>query len=441
MRRRGLVMNKQVILITSFGMLIDSLVLLFYLNCHSIKENKHLQTILAYIVYFLINCTFGIADFPVWSRAMCNIIMVIAIEYFFYDKVSSYEIGKDALVFILLLGIAELLVMLLIFSLTKRYDVDLFNDSSKPNLWLILIGLSRMIALCLFMLCRKIQKRNYGILILYLPLIIFFVEFLVIEKIVMGFDKFEKEDIMVLLAVFACTLVVCTLIHMIFFKKYIYYRDKDQKLTMLERKNNMQYEYYQNQAETFEDMRIMYHDLKNHMLISTLSSKYLEETKETLRQFEGFFDTGNRILNILLWEKYNIANKSGIELKAVVEKVSLKFIDDTDICSIIGNILDNAIEACSEIDRNQIPEISVRIGKINNFIVIKIENDCIESIRKKQRKNVFETTKTEKKMHGIGLNSVKHAVEKYNGNCEFECLNNKFLTEILIPIPNVCKHA
>ncbi|WP_349945610.1 ATP-binding protein [Lacrimispora sp. BS-2] len=433
-------MDKQAILIAIFVMFIDTMVLFFYLNCHTIKESKRLQAISAYSLYFLINCILGSIDFPLLCKAICNICMVLAIRYFNYDKVSRYEIGKEAIVFILLLGISEVLILPLIFLLTKSFDMDIFNDYSRPNLWLISMGLSRIIALCLFMLNRKIQKRNYEkldeqeILILYLPLLISFVSFLVIAKILLGFDDFEKDDFLVLLAVIACILVVFPLLHMIFFEKYIHYRNKDQELSMLKQKDHIQYEYYQNQIETFENIRIMHHDLKNQMLVSTFSPTYMEKTKETLSQFEKFSDTGNRILDILLWKKSNEANKLGIELESDIEKVDLNFIDDMDICSIAGNILDNAIEACSEIDRNQIPKISVRLSKINNFVIFKIENDCIGSIRKKQRENVFETTKAEKKMHGIGLNSITHAVEKYNGNCEFECMDNKFLTEILIPI-------
>lgn len=435
-------MDKQAMLFTACGMFIDSLILFFYLNCHSIKENRKLHVLFAYLSYFLINCILGSTTLPIFTRAVCNVCMIMAIGYFFYSKISLCEIGKEAIMFLLLMGVAEILIIPLIFLVTQDYNADVFNDPNRYDLWLISMGLSRLIALSLFMLCRKIQKQNYDkldhqeIVILYLPLAISFVSFLVITKIVIDFEQLRKEHFVILLAAIACLMVISAMLHMLFFEKYVHYRDKDQELSMLKQRNNMQYEYYRNQIETFENMRIMYHDLKNHMLISSLSPKYQAETNDTLRQFEKFSDSGNSILNILLWKKYAQAGKYGIEVESVIEKADLNFMDDMDICSIVGNILDNAIEACMEVDRNQIPEITVRIGKINQFIIIKVENDCIGSVRKKHKESIFETTKAEKNMHGIGLNSVKRAVEKYDGNCEFECNHNKFTTEVLIPIPN-----
>jgi len=434
-------MDRQVMLFTACGMFIDSILLFFYLNCHSIKENKRLQAFFTYFLYFVINYIIGSTTLPVCTRAVCNLGMIVVIEYFIYDKMNGFQIIKEAIMFLLLLGVAELLIMPVIFLLTNHYDADIFNDSSRYDLWLVSMGLSRMIAMIFFLICRKFQNQNYEKLDkreklnLFSPLTISFISFLIITKLIIDYDSLKTEYFIVMLVTIASLLVISVMLHIIFLEKYIHYRDKDQELSMLKQKNSIQYEYYKNQKETLHNMRIMYHDLKNHMLLSSLSPDYLTEIKSTLSQFENFSDTGNGILNILLWKKYSEADKYGIELESVIEKVDLNFMDDMDICSIVGNILDNAIEACKEVDRNQIPEISVRIGKINNFIIIKIENDCLGSLRKKLRKNVFETTKAEKDMHGIGLNSVKRAVEKYDGNCVFECSNHKFSTEILIPIP------
>lgn len=434
-------MDRQAVLFTAGGMFIDTVILFFYLNCHNIKENRRLHSVFGYLSYFLINYILGSTALPVCTRAVCNLGMIMIIEYYLYDRMNGFQIVKEAIMFILLLGVAELLIMPVIFLLANDYDANIFNDSSRYDLWLISMGLSRMIALIFFLLFRKFQNQNYEKLDkreklnLFSPLTISFISFLLITKLVIDYDELRKEYLIVMLVSIASLLVISTMLHIIFLEKYIHYRDRDQELSMLKQKNSMQYEYYKNQKETFDNMRIMYHDLKNHMLLSSLNPDYLAEIKSNLSQFEHFSDTGNGILNMLLWKKYIEASKYGIELDSVIEKADLNFIEDMDLCSIVGNILDNALEACKEVDRNQIPEISVRIGKINNFIVFKIENDCVGSLRKKRSENLFETTKTEKDMHGIGLRSVKRAVEKYDGNCEFECTSHKFTTEILIPIP------
>lgn len=184
-----------------------------------------------------------------------------------------------------------------------------------------------------------------------------------------------------------------------------------------------------------ENIRIMYHDLKNHLLVSSYNTEYMRKVKDTIIKFDKFADTGCKILDILLWEKYNEANKSGIEFASTFGKIDFSFIEDIDICSIFGNVLDNAIEASREVDRNRLPEINLRVEMINKFVIIRVENDCIGNTRKKNKSNYYETTKTDSHIHGIGLRSVLRAAEKYNGNCEFECLDDKFIVEILIPSP------
>lgn len=165
----------------------------------------------------------------------------------------------------------------------------------------------------------------------------------------MDIDNFEKEHFSILLVAFACTLVIYTLIHMIFYERYIHYRNENQELLMLKQKDALKYEYYRNRIESYENMRILYHDLKNHILVSNYDSSYLEKAKDAILKFEKVFDTGCDILNILLWEKNNEAEKMDIGFECVVDNVDLSFMDDMDVCSLIGNILDNAIEASQEL--------------------------------------------------------------------------------------------
>lgn len=433
-------MDLQKILLTGCGMLVDTIVLFSYFNCYRLKANRTLCAIGVYILYFCVNFIFGILEQPLWSRMLCNIGMIMVVGYLLYENMNSYTIGKEALIFILILGVAELLTIPFIFLATENYDAKIFNDISRPYIWVTSMGLSRIIAIGLFKLYRKKRMQNYEkldkqeIVILYLPLVISFTYFLAITKWVMNFNDLRKERLISLLVISACVLLSSTLIHMISFEKYINYRDNVQSYFILTQKNDLQYEYYRNQAETYEKMRMMYHDLKNHMLVSQVSMVHEERMSKVLDHFEMFSDTGNDILNILLWAKYNKADKLGIKIDSQIGKVDFDFIDDLDLCSIWGNILDNAIEACSEIDKKKIPEVIVCVMQINDLVLIKIENDCIGSNRKVVD-GAFKTTKAEKNMHGIGMESVSYAVEKYDGTCEFECFCDKFITKILIPIP------
>lgn len=239
-------MNKHEIVYTACGMLIDTIVLFSYFNCYRIKDNrKYILVIVSYIIYFASNFIMGSIDIPFWIRTLLNVFMIIMIGGFFYKNVNKYEIVKSAVIFILLLGIAELLVIPLGYVLTARYNTEIFNDPSRPHLWLISMGVSRMIALLLFNIYRRMQRRYYSkldaqeMVILYLPLAVSFISFLAIMKTVLELDDLDNENWIFLLVVIAVTLTVYTLIHMIFFGKYVEYRDENLELSMLKQKNSL----------------------------------------------------------------------------------------------------------------------------------------------------------------------------------------------------------
>lgn len=435
-------MDSKEIIFTVFGMFVDCILLVQYMDLHILKKSRKFGALLFYMLFFLTNCLLGIANIPLIIRTAYNLIMIECIGYFFYEKISIYVLGKEAIIFILLLGISELLIIPIIFLLTGDYTAEIFNDSSYPNLWIISFGLSRIIAAFLFKINKRIQKQNYfkltkeELAILYFPLGISLISFFIIAKFVLDINKFEKESLVGPLSIIAVVLVFSTMLHMWFFEKYMCDRVNEKEIKLLKQKNKLQYEYYKKQIETFDNVRILYHDLKNHMLLAQSDNTYHKEIEKRLNELNGFVNTGNDILNVLLWQKLTEADNQGIEVEMLVEETDLSFIDDMDICSIFGNILDNAIEACIEIKQKCIPEINIKIRKANNLIFVKVENDCmINTRRKNENKNLFETTKVEKSIHGIGLTSVIRAVEKYDGQCEFECKDNQFCSEILIPIP------
>ena len=435
-------MDMKVVILTIIGMLVDCMLLVQYMDSHALKKSMKLHVIIGYLLFFLINCILGITDIPFMIRTFTNLVMIICIGYIFYEKTSIYTLGKEAIIFILLLGVSELLLIPIVFILTGKYDAEIFNDPNQSYLWLLSFGLSRLIAVLLLKVSKRIQKQNIlelnrnELIILYFPLWISLAAFMAIAKFVLNIDDFKKENISVLLSVISVTLIFYTVFHMVFFERYMRDRENEKEIRLLKQKNKLQYEYYKKQFDAFENVKILYHDLKNHMLFVQNNSEYCNEIDIKMREYEGFVNTGSEILDMLLWQKSSDAIKKGIEIETVVEELDLSFIDDIDLCSIVGNILDNAIEACSQIDRNHIPEIFIRIGKVNNFIMIKMENDCILNTRYKLKKGVgYETTKKDKNLHGIGLLSVSKAVEKYDGYCDFKCNGDKFCSEILIPMP------
>lgn len=201
----------------------------------------------------------------------------------------------------------------------------------------------------------------------------------------------------------------------------------------------LQHQYYLNMQESQMKVKKLYHDMKNHMIcIENLYGKneYVESINNQLKECNSIFNTNNMILDIILNDKKCICESKGIDLIANINFKECNFIDSADVCSIFSNMIDNAIEACENIEDNSISKkINIKGTIVKSLYIIKCENPKNNIIKLKSGKIL--TNKKDKFLHGIGISSMKNSIEKYNGNLEVNDLNTRFLINICIPLkPN-----
>lgn len=195
---------------------------------------------------------------------------------------------------------------------------------------------------------------------------------------------------------------------------------------------------YENINETHNKLRYVYHDLKNHMTcIKSFNTKeeiisYINNLELQISDFENFRNTGNETLDIILGEKIYFCKKYSIEFTENINISKLRFIQNTDICAIFANSLDNAIEACLKIDNEVEKRIEVKATYINEFAIIKVTNTKVNEIKFSDER--IQTNKCDKKMHGIGISSIKYIASKYNGEVIINYSDNEFILKIMIPI-------
>lgn len=120
-----------------------------------------------------------------------------------------------------------------------------------------------------------------------------------------------------------------------------------------------------------------------------------------------------------------MAENSGITFIINAEIPENCKIASEHFASILGNLLDNALEASVDEEK---PFIEVKIKQVENFLVISISNKCTKT------EISLETTKSDKKLHGIGLHSVRHIIRHYNGEFSVVHKNNVFNANVMIPM-------
>ena len=205
-------------------------------------------------------------------------------------------------------------------------------------------------------------------------------------------------------------------------------------------KMNMQYKYYLNLQESQEKIKKLYHDMNNHIICiqniygkHEIANKYIEDINNQIKGCSSIFDTKNIILDVILNEKKSICDKNDIDFLVDIDFSECGFIEITDICSIFSNMIDNAIEACLKIkDSNIDKKIKLRGTLVNRFFVIKCKNTKVNNVNSKNNKLI--TDKKDLFLHGIGIDSIRSSVKKYNGNVEINLDKNSFTMIIYIPI-------
>lgn len=197
-------------------------------------------------------------------------------------------------------------------------------------------------------------------------------------------------------------------------------------------------EQYQLSKENIALINQKCHDLKHQIRAIRNSSKedidkYLEEMEGSIQIYESIVKTGNEVLDTILTEKSLYCRERGITVSCVADGSQMEFINTVDLYAILGNALDNAIEAVEKFKHKEKRQIDVLIYRQQNFLVMNVINPLKGNLIYEEELPV--TTKEDKQYHGFGLRSMRYLVKKYDGFLNVSTEDGCFSLKILIPIP------
>lgn len=206
-------------------------------------------------------------------------------------------------------------------------------------------------------------------------------------------------------------------------------------MNMLWKKEQEQYEL---SRENIALLNQKCHDLKHQIRAIRNSNKeevekYLTEMEESVSIYEAIVKTGNEVLDTILTEKSLYCREREITVSCVADGSQMEFINTVDLYAILGNALDNSIEAVERFAEREKRQIDVMIYRQQQFLVIHIVNPSSEKLVYEEELPV--TTKKDKRYHGFGLKSIRYLVKKYDGYLAVSEEDECFSLKILIPIP------
>ena len=211
---------------------------------------------------------------------------------------------------------------------------------------------------------------------------------------------------------------------------------ESEELHILRQQHQYRIQYANNIKMQYDEIRRIRHDMKQsysviESLISdekyTEASKYIESNINNFGKSEILIDVGNDFVNAILNSKLTFAKSIGIEV-ICSSTSNIQGIDDTDLCSLLGNMLDNAIEACEQCKGEKLIEASISIRE--NKCIIIVSNSVESEIMKNNK--ALETTKKDAKNHGFGVKSIRTIAEKYGGLVNFYQEKSLFNCQVVL---------
>ena len=202
---------------------------------------------------------------------------------------------------------------------------------------------------------------------------------------------------------------------------------------------------------TLEDLRCVRHDLKNQYAYMQILLKekrydeldqYFRQVAENLPPQLNYIDCGNRSMNTILNMEISKAKAQHIEVthQLVVPPV-LPFLED-DLCAIVANLMDNAIESCNSFhdENGKNPSIHLGIYPQKSYLLILCRNAT--NLKTIERRGWgLRTTKGDEKLHGYGTRIVSKTAEKYNGCAEYALEDGCFVAKVMLDMMEGTKYA
>ncbi|WP_168184585.1 MULTISPECIES: ATP-binding protein [Lactobacillus] len=200
-----------------------------------------------------------------------------------------------------------------------------------------------------------------------------------------------------------------------------------------------QYEQYQAYRESSETVNRRFHDLKHQLDVIALENDskkrldYINTLRNDIKQFKADVKTGNPVVDVVLTRKNAYCIQHDITFTCIANGALLNQIDTMDLCSLLGNSLDNAIEAVQKIPDKEKRLIDLRISKKANFIIYSLSNYNLAATDFAKNGLPETTKKDQEHPHGYGLKSIQLIADKYDGTLTLSNQDHWFRLKAMFP--------
>lgn len=393
----------------------------FYNHFFQIRFENKIYIGLLYSVYLACTVALHYSPLPGNIMLILNAALIIFLSFFYYG---NYKWRICAALFI--------------FALILLTDSAMFSISTTG--YIVNLFLSKFLMFMLVLISVRITNAfGEGNLSAWYWILLFICPFISILGVAQLSSNLSLRSYPILFPTVFSGLLIINFLIFILCDRVLCIQAAQSKNQLLEQQNA----YYVNQYLVTKDLQEeslrFRHDYKNILL--GLRAKVESERKESsideldhlignIESSRGVCNTENMIIDSIINYKQQVAEKYQIPFSFNLNIPPNLELDTTVTSVILGNVLDNAIEACTE-KKNVECYIKMDMQYLNESLFVRIQNPFVNNIRTNFKGEII-STKSDKQVHGIGLKSVKKIVDDCNGLLDISYENSVFQIDIVL---------
>lgn len=416
--------------------LLSVMILRIYFGIFFEQSKRKISSKICWIIYIIWQILISqINILPSYLNIVVSVLLVSMI------CISSYNgTFLQRIVFSVLINAIWMLAELMVGYVFISIGIHIYY--SLPQFYGSL--LSKLLTLLLMIVLKKFFKNEnirhlsnkYNIIFLMIPVGSMFVVYniFILSSSISG-NQHIRESL--------TSSLLILLINIIIFKLYINL-SKEKELqkynTVYEQQLELCNQHMREKEDVMMNMRNAKHDMKQHFIVlmemlenneNQLATEYLGKLVDMdILNNNDISRTDNIVVDSLLNAKYAVAKKADIKFEASIQiPMQLPF-SGADISILLGNILDNAIEASMEIPEQE-RYIKYYMKFERNILIITVIN-TFNGVLLRNKDGKIVTQKGDSRNHGIGLESVRKVADKYHGSVVIEEKGNTFIIKVIL---------
>ncbi|MFB5269233.1 ATP-binding protein [Paenibacillus enshidis] len=425
-------MDYRLLLLNFVVSLVMCLQLNFYFNSVLSKSTKKANSMVYLLIFWVLDFLYLCAELPALVSSLSALVVIFSLAHAYHVDL------KLKIIFSTLYAV--LLTLVNYISTYILYDVETFDLNSLHNmnnaqfLFSKIMLLSCMLMFPLIQIIRLVAKRKsfpihtrYYLLFLIVPVVS------IIQGNVMS--MYSEKNIYYFISIFGLLLLNVFIVYI--FDNIVEKFQLIHQNSQLQNQMDYQDANYEKTVHSFKNIKRIVHDTNQQFLYieECIKRNELEQAREhirvTLNKIEDAYhrvNTGNLVIDALVTNTLNIGQANGIKIDT---KLSLAMkdihIERYDLCVVLGNMLDNAIEASKKIKIADDRYMLIKIHSNESALFLHILNHV-----EKEDVSLY-SQKPNPEFHGLGLTNISRICEKYGGNMTIEMKNKVFNNMVVLP--------